>query len=71
MAMLFMLCGCTNSTPETEKSFVKISDEGIFKIYYHKKTKVMYAVSDGFYSCGILTLLVDAEGTPLLYSGQE
>lgn len=67
--MLVILCGCTNSISkaETEEAFVKISDEGSFDIYYHKKTKVMYVVSDGFYSWGVATLLVNAEGKPLLY----
>ncbi len=65
--MLVILCGCTNSISKTEEAFVKISDEGSFDIYYHKKTKVMYVVSDGLYSWGVTTLLVNAEGKPLLY----
>lgn len=40
-----------------------------FRIYYDKKTKVMYLVVD-VYKGGGITVLVDAEGKPLLY-GQE
>lgn len=68
--MLAMLTGCADSVAETEKRFVKISDEGAFYICYDKKTKVEYAVSDVYYNVGTLTLLVDAEGKPLLYEGE-
>lgn len=36
-------------------------------VVYHRDTKVMYAVSSGYHSQGIFTLLVDAKGKPLLY----
>lgn len=38
-----------------------------FRIIYHKKTKVMYAVSSSGYNYGTVTLLVNEDGTPLLY----
>lgn len=71
---LFLLTACANTSnaeTESEKQFIKISDEGIFCIYYHKRTKVMYAVSNGYYNYGTMTLLVDSEGKPLLYEGEE
>lgn len=68
--MLAMLTGCVDSAAETEKRFVEISDEGTFYICYDKKTKVEYAVSNGYYNCGTLMVLVDAEGKPLLYEGE-
>ena len=45
-----------------------ISNDG-FRIYYDKKTKVMYLVSD-IYKGGGITVLVDRDGKPLLY-GEE
>ena len=30
----------------------------------------MYAVSLGYYNCGTFTLLVDADGKPLIYKGE-
>lgn len=69
ISSLFILSGCTSSIAETEKQFILISEESTFDIYYHKKTKVMYAVSDYNYNKGNLTVLVDAEGKPLLYEG--
>ena len=41
---------------------------GDYQIIYDKYTKVMYSVSDGGYNEGVLTLLVDADGKPLLYT---
>lgn len=67
---LIILSGCTVSMGETEKRFVFVSDEGNFDVYYDKITKVMYAVSDGYYNYGTVTLLVDQEGQPLLYKGE-
>lgn len=40
-----------------------------FRIYYDKKTKVMYLISD-IYKGGGITVLVDKDGKPLLYRGE-
>lgn len=50
-----------------EKRFVGIKYRpGYFQIVYDKQTKVEYAISKD----GIFTLLVDADGKPLLYEGE-
>lgn len=62
------------STTEVQSSndrFVKISNGYYFIIVYDTQTKVEYAISNGNYNCGTVTLLVDAEGKPLLYTGEE
>ena len=38
-----------------------------FYIVYMNKTKVMYAVSDGSENRGDFTLLVNADGSPMIY----
>lgn len=38
-----------------------------FSIVYHKDTKVMYAVSAGGYNTGTFTLLVNSDGSPMLW----
>lgn len=38
-----------------------------WRIVYHKDTKVMYAVSSGSYNHGTFTLLVNPDGSPMLY----
>lgn len=62
------------STTEVQSNnhrFVTISDSYCFKIVYDTRTKVEYAISTGSYNYGTVTLLVDAEGKPLLYTGEE
>ena len=50
---------------------VEVEQTGGYRIVYDKYTKVMYAVSAGYYNFGTFTLLVDANGNPLLYSETE
>lgn len=70
--MLAMLTGCVDSATETEKRFVGISNEGTYgiKVYYDKQTKVEYAIKNNSHGGTSLSLLVDAEGKPLLYEGE-
>ena len=51
---------------------MKISDEGTFgiNVYYDKQTKVEYAMKNNGNGGTSLSLLVDAEGKPLLYEGE-
>lgn len=48
----------------------EVEDMSTWKVVYHKKTKVMYAVSDGSYNYGTFTLLVNADGTPMIWEGE-
>lgn len=61
----------TTTVTSNNDRFVKINSENKFYIVYDIKTKVEYAISNGDYNRGTLTLLVDAEGKPLLYTGEE
>ena len=54
---------------ETKSMFVSVEDTGIWAVVYHRETKVMYAVSRGSYNNGTMTLLVNADGTPMIYKG--
>ena len=73
---VLVLTGCTEKAiekiPETNYStsmFVEIERTINYKIVYCKSTKVMYAISNASYNQGIFTLLVNADGTPMLYEG--
>lgn len=70
MAMLFG-CGAKLSQGEADKDvlsmFVKVEDGGLWDVYYHKDTKVMYVVSDATYNTGTFTVLVNADGSPMLW----
>ena len=73
--MVLGLVGCSGETIEREgesdktssSMFVEVEDTTYWKIVYHRETKVMYAVSYGSYNYGTFTLLVDSDGSPLLY----
>lgn len=58
-----------NQGQDNESMFVVVETTSLWMIVYHKDTRVMYAVSYSTYSCGHFTLLVDAEGNPLLWDG--
>ena len=75
---MVLLCGCsvaktekTNENQESISMFIEVEQAMCWKIVYHKDTKVMYAVSDGSYNHGTFTLLVNADGTPMLYKGGD
>ena len=75
MLMVGLLAGCGTSAVETETGdsdasmFVEAESAMNWCVVYHRDTKVMYAVSDGSYNRGTFTLLVDADGKPMLWEG--
>ena len=70
---LVMFAGCDASIERTEVAdegqsmFVLVESTPLWRVVYHRETKVMYAVSRGTYSQGIFTLLVNADGSPMLW----
>jgi hypothetical protein len=69
---MLLLSGCkkVESVGDNNKDtsmFVEIEQAGTWAIVYHKETKVMYAVSCGAYNNGSFTVLVDADGKPMLW----
>ena len=72
---MLLLSGCkgvevesVNDNDKDTSMFVEIEQfPGMWAIVYHKETKVMYAVSCGAYNNGTFTLLVDADGKPMLW----
>lgn len=77
LTMLSMTACVTKRTSEAVKGetsrMIEIEDTATatYYIVYDKYTKVMYAVSDGAHNHGTFTLLVDANGNPLLYNEAE
>lgn len=74
--VLSVFVACTTATvtlkkqvQNNESMFVVIETTTLWKIVYHKETRVMYAVSYSSYNGGNFTLLVDADGNPLLWEG--
>lgn len=75
LILILMLAGCSSSEfgREGEQSktetpmFILVEESRNWKIVYHRETKVMYAISYGGYNAGTFTLLVDADGNPMLW----
>lgn len=56
---------------DNQSMFVRVEQTTSWTIVYHRETKVMYAVSWGAYNNGTFTLLVDTDGSPMLYGEEE
>lgn len=54
-----------------ESMFVEVESTVVWKVVYHKETKVMYAVSYGNYNSGTFTVLINADGSPMIWKGAE
>lgn len=72
--MILLACiGCDGTTIESVQDnantsmFVKVESNTNFDIVYHKETKVMYTISRGNYNHGTFTVMLDADGNPLLW----
>ena len=75
LMILTMTACATKRSSEVVKGevsrMVEIEETDAYLIVYDKYTKVMYAISNGGYNGGNFTLLVDANGSPLLYNEAE
>lgn len=76
MIFAFFLIGCGTSYDEIvdkkmPSMFVIVEGCGMdsYRIVYHRDTKVMYAISCGGYNAGNFTLLVNPDGSPMLWKG--
>ena len=75
VAMAFGLIGigCHDDSQSKElesvdgSSFLIVEDGVSYDIVYHKETKVMYVVSNGQYNRRTFTVMVNADGTPMIY----
>ena len=72
--ILLMLAGCTKTEKVKEQSlvsrFLTVEATGSWRVVVDRETRVLYAVSFGTYNRGVFTVLVDADGKPLLWEGE-
>ena len=68
---IICLTGCSEKTDSDSARFVCICNGYNFNVFYDRTTGVEYAVSNGAYNYGTVTLLVGADGKPLIYEGEE
>lgn len=57
----------SNYRNDNASMFVYVEHGDAWNVVYNKYTKVMYAVSYGGRAYGIFTLLVNADGSPMIY----
>ena len=75
LTVLFLsLCGCDIKTGPShedrnvgESMFVEVENAALWIIVYHKDTKVMYAVSKLSSGAGHFTVLVNPDGSPMIW----
>lgn len=77
VTIMLAMVGCNVATVETETKnksdeaptsmFVEVENGGNWTIVYHRETKVMYAISRGGHNNGTFTVLMDADGKPVLW----
>ena len=74
----FSLIGCgtvydrVDEKAQKPASMFVIIEKGVLSNYYivyHRDTKVMYAVSNGGYNVGNFTVLLNPDGSPMLWKG--
>lgn len=70
-AILLFGCGANGTESQVvdgkASMFVHVEDGPTWDVYYHRDTKVMYVVSDGSYNYGTFTVLVNPDGSPMLW----
>ena len=74
-SIVLMFAGCASTRAEAKEvddvddgnTFILVDADYYCWIVYHKDTKVMYAVSRSGYNAGTYTLLVNADGTPMIW----
>lgn len=76
--MLLLAVGCAKvekierkPEPINQSRFMEVEHTGAWQIVADRETGVMYAVSLGVYNIGTFTLLVDADGKPMIYKGGQ
>lgn len=81
MAIALCAClfvGCSGSpvnhsstyNEDNPSMFVTVEHVGEYwRVVYHKDTKVMYVVSAGGYNRGTFTVMLNPDGTPMIWEG--
>ena len=75
VSIVLMFAGCASTRAEAKEvddtddgnTFILVNADYYCWVVYHKDTKVMYAVSRSPNNIGTYTLLVNADGTPMIW----
>lgn len=72
-AILLSGCAANANGPESQvvdgkaSMFIQVEQGPSWNVYYHRDTKVMYAVSASRRNSGNFTVLVNPDGSPMLW----
>ena len=75
--LMAVMTGCAQTKVESKvhsevpSIFVLVEQTYGYDVVYDKETKVMYAVSNLSHGAGHFTLLVNQDGSPKLWNGDE
>lgn len=77
VSIVLMFAGCASTRAEAKEvddtddsnTFILVNADYYCWVVYHKDAKVMYAVSRAPNNIGTYTLLVNADGTPMIWEG--
>lgn len=66
-------CSTVEEAPQQSRTsmFIEVEHSTYFSVVYHRETKVMYAMSEGAYNYGNFTLLVNPDGSPMIYEEEK
>ena len=80
IALCACLFGCTSVQVSKEGEVEQKPNTSMFievekvidnwQVVYHKDTKVMYVVSSGSYNRGTFTVMLNPDGTPMIWEGE-
>lgn len=68
-----LLTGCAANGTESQvvdgkaSMFIRVEQGPSWNVYYHRDTKVMYVVSAGGNNSGDFTVLINPDGSPMLW----
>ena len=80
ISIMIHLCSCetesesitrNEANTDGESMFVVVESTLYWNVVYCKETKVMYTVSSSSRNYGNFTLLVNPDGSPMLWEGEE
>lgn len=67
--LAFVGCGNPEQMKKKHQYFGIVEESSAWRVVYDRRTKVMYVYPHGYNTTGTFTVLVDADGKPLLWKG--
>ena len=69
IGIMFCVTGCSENSVANDDRMIQIERSSFYTIYYDKETKVEYIKGQNGHGGTSYTVLLNQDGTPLLYGG--